>query len=236
MKRGMLVLLGVLGLAGAAQADFIKASIKFEGPGVASLSKDAQLAVVNSVASHLQGSLAKMFKLSAFESGAIENGLYVSLRGEWGEQGIPQTAAEDMRRAALEAAAAGQPAKLALTDFRIEVDDSAKRSQERDAHDGRHEEMANRERAKPQPRLNIQVKDKLIEEMTILDVPLVRAIDVLGMHMPLAYVIHPEVAGRPVYVRLIGATLDEALGAIADSAHVKVERRDKYVVFTSLPK
>lgn len=209
----------LLVLVSSAQADAVKARMKFEGPGFDGLAKDAKLGLVGSVGGSLQTALAKQFKLLDFETGMAGNGIFVEVRGEWPHGGISQTAAEDMRKAAQEAAAG---AKLALVDFRVELEDGPKR---------RGDEQ--REQAKSQPRLEIEVKDKLIESLTILEVPLVRAMDRLGAAMPVAYVLHPETVGRPVFVRLINVTLDEALAAIAESAHVKIEKRDKYLAFVA---
>ena len=130
-------------------------------------------------------------------------------------------AAQDAARRAERAA----QARGALA-TRREVEIEMKRS--------RQEEESNREKARPQPRLEVEVKEKLIESLTILDVPLVRAMDRLGSAMPVAYVLHPHVVGRPVYVRLIGVTMDEALAAIAESAQVKIEKREKYIAFVPL--
>lgn len=231
--RLLIVLLGVL-VAGAVQAETVKARLTFSGPGFDGMAQDAKHGLVSTVGGQLQQTLAKQLKLLDFDIGMTKSGIHVTVRGEWSENGIPQTAAEDMRKAALEAAAAAPGAKLALTDFRIEIDDGPRREVEVEMKRQRQEEESNREKARPQPRLEIDVKEKLIESLTILDVPLVRAMDRLGSAMPVAYVLHPNVVGRPVYVRLIGVTMDEALAAIAESAQVKIEKREKYIAFVPL--
>ncbi len=232
MKKLLLVLL----LASSVQAESIKVRMQFQGPGVSSMAHDAQVSLLNGVASNLQTSLAKVFKLGAFESGMVDNGFYIVARGDLGNSGADMAhVPEDLRKAALDAAAGAAPAKLGLSDFRIEVEDGERHEIEREIKKGRQQEEVNREKARPQPRLNIDVKDKVIEDLTILEVPLVRVMDRLGAAMPFAYVLHPEVVGRAVFVRLINVTLDEALAAIAESAQVKIEKREKYIAIVPLP-
>lgn len=231
--RGLVagVVLAVCG-AGAAQADRIKAEIRFDGSGIPAMAKDAQVKVGSTVGAHLQHALGKWLQIEDFDSESGGTLVSIKLRGRWEAHGIPAENAEQLRKYALEAAASVPEAKLAIADFRISVEDDAHPKRDRREDD---DDQANKYKARPQPRLDIEVKDKLIEDLTILDVPLVRCMDRLGAALPVAYVLHPEVVGRPVYVRLMGVTLDEALAAIAESAKVKIERREKYVAFVPLP-
>lgn len=225
-----------LALAGAAHADRVKVGLRYELPGLAQMPVPKQGQVNAQTREHLAQSVSKVMKLTDFDANRDGDSLLIQLRGDWLDDGTLAECSEILKKMAQETAASNPEAKLSIAHYRVEVEDEERDARERDARERemkaeKEELIANRERARPQPRLDIEVKDKLIEDLTILDVPLVRVMDRLGNALPVAYVLHPEVVGRPVYIRLRGVTLEEALAAIAESARVKIEKREKYLTF-----
>lgn len=213
--------------AGPAQAVQVKVMVQYEVPGFAKLGKDVQGGLENHSMTFLQKAVSKLLDVTDFAYDSTGDGVVVKFRGNWLEKAPLKDAGESIRNAALEAAAVVTTAKMTLANFRIEVEDSAGgRGQEE-----REMRIAERERSRRVPRLDVEVKDKLFEELAVVDVPLVWVMDRIGKAMPVSYVLHAEVVGRPVYVRLRGVTLEEALAAIAESAHVKLEKREKYIAF-----
>jgi hypothetical protein len=219
MKR-LLVLGMVLVLAATAHAERIKASILFEVAGYAGLAKDAQALASNQATATMQKALAQNLAVADLASGPGDSGFLLSLKGDWRSKNGVREAAEMIRTAALAACESVSVAKTSIASFRIEVEDGGGR--------GKDDADSNL-RARVEPRLDLEMKDKMIAELTIIDVPLVRVMERLGKHTPLTYLMHPEVTGRPVFLRLTNVTLDEALTAIATSAGVDVQRREKYV-------
>ena len=225
----------VLGLAllaaPALAADHIKTSINFEVTGFAGLSKEQQATASNQAASTLQKLISGSLTVRDMQCGPSHEGFGISVIGEWNSKQPLREAAEVLRNAGIQAAAAVNVARTSVSSFRVEVDDAHPNY---NAEGAKEEYQANRDRARPQPRIDVDgadLKEHTFQKVLILDVPLVRALEVLNSAMPVAFVLHGDVVRYEVHVSLINCTLDETLAAIADSAGVKLERHEKFVTF-----
>lgn len=224
MKRLLAVLGTVLVLSAPVHAERIKAQGNFDVAGYSGLAKDAQANAANQMTAALQKALGGQIEVQNLQvSQTSENGFGFDVRGEWRGPAPVREAAEAVRNAAVAAAGAVTVAKTSVASFRFEVDDA------RHKDDGKENVL----RARIEPRLDLEVKDKLIEDLCVIDVPLVKVLERLGKTFPVTYVLHPGAVGRPVFVRLMGVTVDEALAAIADSAGLRIEKRDKYITFVN---
>lgn len=221
--RAMVVALA-LAFAGQAQAVGIRAMIKFYNEGI-----KAQPQAVVKMTATLQAKLLEIMVLDDFSHFSDGESLQVKFMGDAKPGSNANVVSQAIRQAATAAAEVLAGTKLAEYQVRVELDEA---NPDRKAMKAEHElELQHRERARPSPRLEIQVKDKLFTELTILDVPLVRALDQIGRQMPLSYVLHVQVVGQPIYVRLQDATLEEALEAIAESGNLKIVRQAKFLKF-----
>ena len=225
----------VLGLAllasPAVAADHIKTSINFEVTGFAGLSKEQQATASNQATSMLQKQISASLTVRDMQCGPLKEGFGISVIGEWSSKQPLREAAEVLRNAGIQAAAAVNVARTSVSSFRVEVDDARPTYNSEGA---KEEYQANRDRARPQPRIDVDgadPKERTFQKVLILDVPLVRALEVLNSALPIAFVLHGDVVRNEVHVSLINATVDETLAAIADSAGVKLERHEKFVTF-----
>lgn len=116
--------------------------------------------------------------------------------------------------------------------------DASQRRIEKVIREIKMEREVDREKVRPAPRLDIVVsKDgkSTLSTFVALDVPLVRVMDELTKLVPMSFVLHPETMHKGVWVSLKGVTVDEGLGALADSAGLLLERRGTYFTFVPRP-
>lgn len=231
MFRRMMVA-AVLALACSAPlCGGVNAMIKFENKALEGLSGPQQAQVVTKILGALQGGLAQHMSLSDFSHYAGNDHVAVKLHGEWRKDADPRQASDVIRQVASAAAETLPGTKLGEFHVKVEAEDGAGDAKIKEMKEQKEAEIARREKARPSPRLDMQMKGELFEELTILDVPLVRAMDHLGRQVPVSYVLHPSTVGRAVYVRMQNASIEDVLTAIADSTGTRIEKRGKYVTF-----
>ena len=170
MKR-LLVLGFLLATAALAHAEKVKVFIRYDVNGYPQLAKDVQGNLSNHAASYLQQEIGKLLDVTDFSETPGENGFFVEIRGQSRASSTHDTG-EQIRKVAIEAAELVKAAKTSLAQFRIELEERRTATREAESVDAAADESA-REKltTRPQPRLDLEVKDKLIADMTILDVP-----------------------------------------------------------------
>ena len=220
-------------LVAPVHAERISASISYEVAGFGGLSKEMQATANNQAAGTLQKLLGANLNVLDLQSGPAQDGFGIKIVGDWEGKAPTREAAEIIRTAAIQAANAVNVARTSVSSFRVEVDNNS--SGKYDFAGAKEELEANRNRARPQPRIDIEGADpktQTFQHVCMLDVPLIRALDLLSKGMPVAFVLHSDAVGRGVYVNLVDAPLDVVLRSMAESAGVKIEKRDQVYVFS----